>query len=164
MSEHYMQAQDGFTSGEEQDLFKMPPATSQRHQQLTEPGLLKQSSPGSPTPQSWLEPGPLDQSDSLSTGTFDDDLDSQFSFEFTPKPKLKMAAQPGGPAGQGESHTPNDQQNPESQLIDVNKQIELTKLRVQALQLELQTKRLAAGLDPSPDSPPQRTSTSPVQF
>ena|SRR5438034_7979853 len=114
MSEHYMQAQDGFTSGEEQDLFKMPPATSQRHQQLTEPGLLKQSSPGSPTPQSWLEPGPLDQSDSLSTGMFDDNLDSQFSFEFTLKPKLKMIAQPNDSASQGKFHMPNNQQTPKS--------------------------------------------------
>ena len=167
MSGRYTRAQGGFTPGEEQDLFKTPPATSRRRQRSTEPGPSKRPSPGSPTPQSRLEPGPLDQSDSLSTSTFDD-LDSQFSFEFTPKPKLKMAAQPGGPAGDpagqgGESHTPNDQQTSESQIIDVDKQIELAKLRVQALQLELQTKRLAAGLDPSPDPPPQ-SSTPPVQF
>ena len=164
MSDCYMWAQDGFTSGEEQNLYKSPLTTVWRHQWSTEPGLSKQSSPGFPTPKSQLESGPpLDQSNSLSMSIFDD-LDSQFSFEFTLKPKFSMTAtQPDGPAGQGnvESSTSNNQNNPSES--DVNKQIELTKLRVQQLQLKLQIKRLAAGLNLNLN-PPQRMSTLPVQF
>src|SRR6266496_849222 len=102
MSDHYMQAQGGFTPGEEQNLYKSPLTTVRRRQQSTEPGLLKRPSPGSPTSKSRLEPGPpLDQSDSLFMSTFND-LNSQFSFKFTPKLKFSMAAtQFSGPAGQG---------------------------------------------------------------
>ena len=58
----------------------------------------------------------------------------------------------------------NDQQNQfKSQNTDVNKQIELVKLRVQQLQLKLQIKRLAASLNFNLNSS-QRTSTFPVQF
>ena len=164
MSGRYTRAQGGFTPGEEQNLFKTPPTTVRRRQRSTEPGSLKRPSPGSPTPQSRFMPGPpLDQSDSLSTSTFDD-LDSQFSFEFAPKPKFSMitTSQPGGSIDQGDDESHNDHQNNPLKL-NVNKQIELAKLRVQQLQLKLQIKRLAASLNFNLNSS-QKMSTLLIQF
>ena len=93
-----------------------------------------------------------------------DNLNSQFSFEFTPKPKFSMTTtQSSDPAGQ-EDVVSNDQNNQfqlEFQNTDVNKQIELAKLRIQQLQLKLQIKRLAAGLNSISDS---SQSTSLIQF
>src|SRR5947207_2156692 len=93
---------------------------------------------------------------------FDDDLNSQFSFKITLKPKLKMiTTQSDDPVDQEDVifNMFNDQQNQfKSQNTDVNKQIELVKLRVQQLQLKLQIKRLAASLNFNLNSS-QRTST-----
>src|SRR5204862_1010207 len=94
-----------------------------------------------------------------------DNLDSQFSFEFTPKSKFSMTAtQFSDPASQEDvvSNNQNDQIQPEFQNISVNKQIELAKLRVQQLQLKLQAQRLAAGLNSISNS--FQLSTLPVQF
>ena len=68
-------------------------------------------------------------------------LNSQFSFEFTLKPKLKMTTtQFSDPASQEDVvfNNQNDQTQSEFQNISVDKQIELAKLRVQQLQLKLQ--------------------------
>ena len=125
--------------------------------------MLKQSCSEFSTSQSQSESDFLNQSDSLFTSMFDD-LNSQFSFEFTSKLKLRMITQSADSADQqGESHTFNDQHILKSQLIDVNKQIELIKLRVQALQLELQIKRLIVSLNFSSNSSSQ-SSTFSVQF
>ena len=129
--------------------------------------MLKWSSSESPTFKSKLESGSsLDQFDSLSMNMFNNEnLNSQFSFKFTSKPKLKMVtAQPDDPVSQEDivSNDQNNQTQSESQNISVNKQIELAKLRVQQLQLELQAQRLAASLNSISDS--FQSSTLLVQF
>ena len=148
MSDCYMWAQDSFTPGKEQNLFKTSSTTVWRCQWFTESDLLKWSSSEFSTLKSRLESGPsLNQSDSLFMSIFND-LDSKFSFEFTLKFKFSMTAtQSDDSASQEnvESSTSNNQNNPPES--DVNKQIELIKLRVQQLQLKLQIKRLAAGLN-----------------
>ena len=58
-------------------------------------------------------------------------------------------------------NTLNNQNN--SSESDVNKQIELVKLRIQQLQLKLQIKRLAADLNLNSDSS-QKISTLLIQF
>src|SRR5204862_4555863 len=102
---------------------------------------------------------------------FDDDLNSQFSFEFTSKLKFKMAAtQSDGSVSQEniEFNTFNDQNDQNSPLqvkfqnISVNKQIEFAKLKIQQLQLKLQVQKLAVSLNSIPDL--FQLSTFPVQF
>ena len=149
MSDYYMWAQDDFTSGEEQNLFKTSSTTAQKCQQFTESdSSSKWSSSESSTLQSQFEPGhSLNQSDSLFTSTFDN-LNSQFSFKFTSKLKLKMIiTQSDDPVSQENVvfNMFNNQNN--SFKSDMNKQIELIKLRVQQLQLKLQIKKLAADLN-----------------
>ena len=79
-----------------------------------------------------------------------DDLNSQFSFEFALKLKFSMTATQLDSSADQEDIVFNDQNDQfqlESQNTDVNKQIELVKLRVQQLQLKLQVQRLAADLN-----------------
>ena len=165
MSDHYMQAQGSFTSGEEQNLFKMSLTTVWRCQWFTEPDSSKWSSSESSTFKSQLESGLLlNQFNSLFTSMFDD-LNSQFSFKFALKLKFSMTVtQSDDSASQEniESSIFNNQTQSEFQNISVDKQIELAKLRVQQLQLELQIKRLAADLNSISDS--FQLSTLLVQF